>query len=200
MNKIYASYFEFGNTPGRATITMENLPKQQHFIAFCIAGADLSKRHTTLPRNMVPSATASPGIVYDDTYYMSAKSGFIPDQGVITPDVLLQLRQTMRNLLDDLQYAPDMDFPDVVFSTAYLADIHTDEDKYLDLYGTFFKDGRFPALTVLQQTLPRARGAAGAVGAAGAGATAPAAPSAPARQQAPPSKEQISFIAVRQPK
>jgi enamine deaminase RidA (YjgF/YER057c/UK114 family) len=188
MNKIYASYFEFGNTPGRATITMENLPKQQHFIAFCIAGADLSKRHTTLPRNMVPSPTASPGIVYDDTYYMSAKSGFIPDQGVITPDVLLQLRQTMRNLLDDLQYAPDMDFPDVVFATAYLTDIHTDEDEYLDLYGTFFKNGRFPALTVLQQTLPRERGAARA------------APAAPARQPAPPSKEQISFIAVRQPK
>jgi enamine deaminase RidA (YjgF/YER057c/UK114 family) len=188
MNKIYASYFEFGNTPGRATITMENLPKQQHFIAFCIAGADLSKRHTTLPRNMVPSPTASPGIVYDDTYYMSAKSGFIPDQGVVTPDVLLQLRQTMRNLLDDLQYAPDMDFPDVTFATAYLTDIHTDEDKYLDLYGTFFKDGKFPALTVLQQTAPRKRRAA-AVG------TAP-------RQSANafPSKEQISFIAVRQPK
>ena len=211
MNRIYASYFEFGNTPGRATITMENLPKQQHFIAFCIAGADLSKRHTTLPRNMAPSATASPGIVYDDTYYMSAKSGFIPDQGVVTPDVLLQLRQTMRNLLDDLQYAPDMDFSDVVFATAYLTDIHTDEDKYLDLYGTFFKGG-FPALTVLQQTLPRERGAGGAGGtrgsrAAAAGGVAPAAgagvtaaPAVPARQPAPPSKEQISFNAVRQPK
>ena len=161
---------------------------------------------------MKPSPTASPGIVYDDTYYMSAKSGFIPDQGVVTPDVLLQLRQTMRNLLDDLQYAPDMDFNDVVFSTAYLTDIHTDEDKYLDLYGTFFKDGRFPALTVLQQTLPRARGAGGAGGTRGnraaaagdaapvAGAAATAAPAAPARQPAPPSKEQISFIAVRQPK
>ena len=193
MNKIYASYFEFGNTPGRATITMENLPKQQHFIAFCIAGADLSKRHTTLPRNMKPSPTASPGIVYDDTYYMSAKSGFIPDQGVITPDVLLQLRQTMRNLLDDLQYAPDMDFPDVVSATAYLTDIHTDEDAYLDLYGAFFEKGRFPALTVLQQTvLPP--------GEAAAGATTPAAPAAPARLAALPAKEQISFIAVRQPK
>ncbi len=188
MNQIYASYFEFGNTPGRATITMEGLPKQQHFIAFCIAGADLSKRHTTLPRNMQPSPTASPGIVYDDTYYMSAKSGFIPDQGVVTPDVLLQLRQTMRNLLDDLQYAPDMDFPDVVFATAYLTDIHTDEDKYLNLYGTFFKNGHFPALTVLQQELPRGRGASGFAAAA------------PGRQPAPPSKEHISFIGVRQPK
>lgn len=188
MNKIYASYFEFGNTPGRATITMEGLPKQQHFIAFCIAGADLSKRHTTLPRNMVPSPTASPGIVYKDTYYMSAKSGFIPDQGVVTPDVLLQLRQTMRNLLDDLEYAPDMDFPDVTFATAYLTDIHADEDKYLDLYGTFFKNGKYPALTVLQQESPQSR------------AENRMAPANPGRPPAPPSKEQISFIAVQQPK
>jgi enamine deaminase RidA (YjgF/YER057c/UK114 family) len=190
MNKIYASYFEFGNTPGRATITMESLPKQQHFIAFCIAGVDLSKRHTTLPRNMVPSATASPGIVYDDTYYMSAKSASIPALGVITPDVLLQLRLSMRNLLDDLQFAPDMDFSDVVFSTAYLADIHADEDKYLDVYATFFKNKRYPALTVLQQTASRA----------GETRPVPVGQAAPAQESSFPSKEQISFIAVRQPK
>ena len=204
MNQIYASYFEFGNTPGRATITMEGLPKGQRQVYFCIAGADLSKRKSIRPINMEPSATASPGIVYDDTYYMSAKSGFIPDQGVITPDVLLQLRQTMRNLLDDLQFA-DMDFQNVVFSTAYLSDIHTDESPYLDLYATFFKNKVYPALTVLQQTAIRAGGrgtrAAAAGGAAGGGAAAAgAAPAAPARQPAPPSREQISFIAVRQSK
>ena len=33
-------------------------------------------------------------------------------------------------------------------ATAYLTDIHTDEDAYLDLYGTFFDKGRFPALNV----------------------------------------------------
>jgi enamine deaminase RidA (YjgF/YER057c/UK114 family) len=193
MNQIYASYFEFGNTPGRATITMEGLPKQQHFIAFCIAGADLSKRHTTLPRNMVPSPTASPGIVYDDTYYMSAKSASIPALGVITPDVLLQLKLSMRNLLDDLQAAPDMDFSDVVFSTAYLNDIHTDEDTYLDVYATFFKNKRYPALTVLQQTAIRPRG--------NRQAPAPGAtPAVPTQQSNFPSNEQISFIAVRQPK
>jgi enamine deaminase RidA (YjgF/YER057c/UK114 family) len=196
MNQIYASYFEFGNTPGRATISMENLPKQQHFIAFCIAGADLSKRHTTLPRNMVPSATASPGIVYDDTYYMSAKSAYIPALGVITPDVLLQARLSMRNLLDDLEFAPDMDFTNVVSATAYLTDIHTDEDSYLDVYGKFFKNQRYPALTVLQQLLPRAGGGRGNRPAPPAGAAArPAGP-----EVSFPSREQISFIAVRYPK
>jgi enamine deaminase RidA (YjgF/YER057c/UK114 family) len=197
MNQIYASYFEFGNTPGRATITMEGLPKQQHFIAFCIAGADLSKRHTTLPRNMVPSATASPGIVYDDTYYMSAKSAYIPALGVISPDVLVQLRLSMRNLLDDLEFAPDMDFSDVVFSTAYLTDIHTDEDSYLDLYAKFFKTKRYPALTLLQQTAIRANGGRPYRPAPAAGTSTPDDESPLANF---PSKEQISFIAVRQPK
>jgi enamine deaminase RidA (YjgF/YER057c/UK114 family) len=196
MNQIYASYFEFGNTPGRATISMEGLPKQQHFIAFCIAGADLSKRHTTLPRNMVPSATASPGIVYDDTYYMSAKSAYIPALGVISPDVLLQARLSMRNLLDDLEFAPDMDFTNVAFATAYLSDIHTDEDSYLDVYGKFFKNQRYPALTVLQQTAARAGGGRGNRPAPAAGA----APAAPSALVSFPSREQISFIAVRQPK
>src|SRR6185437_14117032 len=197
MNRLYASYFEFGNTPGRATITMQDLPKQQHFVAFCIAGADLSKRHTTLPRNMEPSPTASPGIVYDDTYYMSAKSAYIPALGVISPDVLLQVRLSMRNLLDDLEYAPDMDFSDVVFSTAYLADLHKDVDSYLDVYARFFKHQRYPALTVLQQTV---------LGANGGRTTRPAAPAGTgvAADASPlanfPSKEQISFIAVRQPK
>ncbi len=197
MNKIYASYFEFGNTPGRATITMEGLPKQQHFIAFCIAGADLSKRHTTLPRNMVPSATASPGIVYDDTYYMSAKSAYIPALGVISPDVLVQVRLSMRNLLDDLEYAPDMDFTNVVSATAYLSDVHTDEDSYLDVYSTFFKNKRFPALTVLQQTashpnVPRPNRPAPVAGTSAA--------TDAAQMSNFPSREQISFIAVRQPK
>jgi len=146
---------------------------------------------------MVPSPTASPGIVYDDTYYMSAKSAYIPALGVITPDVLLQARLSMRNLLDDLEYAPDMDFSNVVFSTAYLADIHTDEDSYLDVYASFFKDKRYPALTVLQQTAIRANGARANRPAPPVGTATPAAPS---QLSSFPSKEQISFIAVRQPK
>ncbi|HYS46547.1 MAG TPA: RidA family protein, partial [Rhizomicrobium sp.] len=109
MNKIYAGTFEFGNTPGRGTIEVAGLPAGAHIVFTCIAGADLSQRKSIRPKNMAPSATASPGILYRDTYYMSGKSGFIPDQGIVTQDVELQLRQSMRNLLDDLQEA-DMDF------------------------------------------------------------------------------------------
>jgi enamine deaminase RidA (YjgF/YER057c/UK114 family) len=170
MNKIYAATFEFGNTPGRGTIEVAALPAGARIVFTAIAGADLSQRHSIRPKNMPLSPTASPGILYRDTYYMSGKSGFIPDQGIVTQDVELQLRQTMRNLLDDLQEA-DMDFPDVVSATVYVRDIK-DADKVQTLYGTFFKGGTFPARTSLQNSFDR-KTATG---------------------------EQISFIAVRQPK
>jgi len=169
MNKLYASYFEFGNTPGRGTIEVAALPQDAHIVFAAIAGADLSQRKSIRPRNMPPSPTASPGILYRDTYYMSGKSGFIPDQGIVTQDVELQLRQTMRNLLDDLQEA-DMDFSDVVSATVYVRDIK-DTDRVQALYGTFFK-GAFPAATRLQNSF----------------------------DQKTATGEQISFIAVRQPK
>jgi enamine deaminase RidA (YjgF/YER057c/UK114 family) len=148
MNKIYASYFEFGNTPGRGTIQVASLPNS-HIVFSAIAGSDLSKRKSIQIRNMKPSPTASPGVIYWDTYYMSGKSGFIPDQGIVTQDVTLQLRQTMRNLLDDLQGA-DLDFPDVVQATVYLRDMQY-TDQVVPLYGTFFK-AEFPAQTLLQNS------------------------------------------------
>jgi enamine deaminase RidA (YjgF/YER057c/UK114 family) len=169
MNKIYASYFEFGNTPGRGTIQVVDLPNKSHIVFSCIAGADLAKRKSVRPRNMPPSPTASPGVLYGDTYYMSGKSGFIPDQGIVTPDLDLQLRQSMRNLLDDLQEA-DLDFSDVVSSTVYLREVK-DADQVHALYGKFFK-GRFPARTTLQNSFDMKTA----------------------------TDEQISMIAVRQPK
>jgi enamine deaminase RidA (YjgF/YER057c/UK114 family) len=149
MNKIYASYFEFGNTPGRGTIQVASLPNNSHIVFSAIAGSDLSKRKSIQIRNMKPSPTASPGVIYWDTYYMSGKSGFIPDQGIVTQDVALQLRQTMRNLLDDLQGA-DLDFPDVVQATIYLREMPY-TDQVVPLYGMFFK-GNFPAQTLLQNS------------------------------------------------
>jgi reactive intermediate/imine deaminase len=148
MGKVYRTYFEFGNTPGRGTIEVMGLPNGHHVVFSCIAGADLAKRKAVRPRNMPPSPTASPGVLYGDTLYLSAKDGFIPDQGIVTPDFELQLRQSMRNLLDGLQEA-DMTFTDVVFSTVYLREIQ-DFDRMNNLYGKFFKD-KFPARTTLQQ-------------------------------------------------
>ena len=152
LNQVYASYFEFGNTPGRGTIEVVHLPEQGHIVFSGIAGRDPSKRKAVKPRNMLPSPTASPGILYGDTLYLSAKSGFIPGQGIVTPDFELQLRQTMRNLLDGLEEA-EMDFSDVVWSTVYLKEMK-DYDKMNNLYRTFFKDS-FPARTTLQQSFDK---------------------------------------------
>jgi enamine deaminase RidA (YjgF/YER057c/UK114 family) len=148
MGKVYKTYFEFGNTPGRGTIEVVGLPDNHHVVFSCIAGADLAKRKAVRPKNMPPSPTASPGVLYGDTFYLSAKDGFIPDQGIVTPDFDLQLRQSMRNLLDGLQEA-DLTFADVVFSTVYLRQIQ-DSDRMDNLYGKFFKS-KFPARTTLQQ-------------------------------------------------
>jgi enamine deaminase RidA (YjgF/YER057c/UK114 family) len=150
MGKVYASYFEFGNTPGRGTIQVMGLPKEEHIVFSCIAGSDLSKRKAVRPRNMPPSKTASPGILYGDTLYLSAKDGFIPGQGMVTQLFDLQLRQSMRNLLDGLEEV-DMDFSNVVFSTVYLRQMK-DSSQMSELYNKFFKPP-FPARTTLQQNL-----------------------------------------------
>jgi enamine deaminase RidA (YjgF/YER057c/UK114 family) len=150
MGKVYRTYFEFGNTPGRGTIQVVGLPKGQHVVFSCIAGSDLSKRKAVRPRNMPPSPTASPGILYGDTLYLSAKDGFIPGQGMVTQLFDLQTRQSMRNLLDGLEEV-DMDFSNVVFSTVYLRDMK-DMSQMNELYNKFFK-APFPTRTTLQQNL-----------------------------------------------
>ena len=153
MNKVYETYFEFGNTPGRGTIHVNALPAGEHVIFSGIAGQDLNKRKAVKPRNMPPSPTASPGVLYDDTFYLSAKSGFIPGQGIVTKDFDLQLRQTMRNLLDGLEEA-DMSFSSVVSAVVYLKDMKQHYDPMNQLYRTFFKDA-FPARTTIQQNQDR---------------------------------------------
>jgi len=169
MNKIYATYFEFGNTPGRGTIQVLDLPNKNHIVFSCIAGADLAKRKAIRPKNEKPSRTASPGILYGDTLYLSAKDAYVPGLGLFSTDPGVQVRLSMRNLLDGLEEA-DMDFSNVVSSTTYMRDMK-DDDQVRDLYGKFFKN-RFPARTTLQQNFDLTA----------------------------EDVEQISFIAVRQPK
>jgi 2-iminobutanoate/2-iminopropanoate deaminase len=169
LNKIYAPSFEFGNTPGRGTIQVVDLPNRQHIVFSCIAGADLTKRRAIRPRNEKPSPTASPGILYGDTLYLSAKDAYVPALGLFSADLDVQARLSMRNLLDGLEEA-DMDFSNVASSTVYMRDMK-DADKVASIYGSFFK-GNFPARTTLQQN----------------------------DNLQDESGEQISFIAVRQPK
>ena len=150
MNRIYATYFELGNAPGRGTFTVMDLPNHSHIVFSCIAGAELSKRKVVRPRNERerPSPTASPGVLYGDTLYLSAKDAYVPALGIISPDLDIQTKLSMRNLLDGLQEA-DMNFTNVVSASVYLRDIK-DIDQLNSIYGKFFK-GALPAQTVLQQ-------------------------------------------------
>jgi 2-iminobutanoate/2-iminopropanoate deaminase len=150
MNERYARRFEFGNTPGRATIEVTSLPDGAHIAYTGVAVRDLAQRHAIRPKNMPPSPTASPCVFAGDTLYCSAKSGFIPgpNGGVYAASTADQTRQTMRNLLDNLEEA-DMSFDQVVSTTIYLDDL-SDTDTFSKVYRNYFK-GVLPAQTTVQQ-------------------------------------------------
>jgi reactive intermediate/imine deaminase len=156
MNRVYAKHFEFGNTPARATIRVNSLPHDSAIAFTGVAIRDLSKRRAVRPKNMAPSSTASPCVFADDTYFCSAKSGFIPgpNSGIYASTVETQLRQTMRNLLDGLEEA-GLSFADVVATNVYLDNL--DEFARMNkTYAEYFA-GAPPTRTTVQQLPPMER-------------------------------------------
>jgi 2-iminobutanoate/2-iminopropanoate deaminase len=153
MNEHYARRFEFGNTPARATIEVSSLPGGAHIEYTGVAVRDLQARKAVRPKNMPPSPTASPCVFAGETLYCSAKSGFIPGPhgGVYAPTTATQLRQTMRNQLDNLEEA-GMDFSQVVSTTVYLDDL-ADTKEFDSVYGEYLGP-IMPARTTLQQISP----------------------------------------------
>lgn len=153
MNEHYARRFEFGNTPGRATIEVSSLPEGAHIAYTGVAVRDLAQRQAIRPKNMPPSPTASPCVFAGDTLYCSAKSGFIPgpNGGVFFASTADQARQTMRNLLDNLEEA-GMKFDQVVSTTIYLDDL-SDSAEFGKVYRKYF-GGVLPAQTTVQQIKP----------------------------------------------
>lgn len=150
MNQQYAQRFEFGNTPARATIEVSSLPQGAHIAYTGVAVRDLGSRRSIRPKNMPPSPTASPCVFAGDTLYCSAKSGFIPgpNGGVYAATTVDQTRQTMRNLLDNLEEA-DMNYGQVVSTTIYLDDL-SDSPLFAKVYKKFFS-ASLPAQTTVQQ-------------------------------------------------
>jgi 2-iminobutanoate/2-iminopropanoate deaminase len=150
MNEHYARRFEFGNTPARATIEVTALPHNAQIEYTGVAVRDLSLRRAVRPKNMPPSPTASPCVFAGETLYCSAKSGFIPgpNGGVYGATTAAQLRQTMRNQLDNLEEA-SMDFSQVVSTTVYLDDL-SDTEAFNKVYAQYCK-APLPAQTVVQQ-------------------------------------------------
>jgi reactive intermediate/imine deaminase len=178
MNQRYASRFEFGNTPARATIEVSSLPAGAHIEYTGVAVRDLKQRRAVRPKNMPPSPTASPCVFAGETLYCSAKSGFIPGAqgGVYASTTAHQLRQTMRNLLDNLEEA-GMNFDQVVSTNAYLDDL-SDMKAFDEVFVQYF--GHVPpARTVIEQIAPSDR--------------------VPDKQDHYPDLEQVSFIAIRSP-
>jgi enamine deaminase RidA (YjgF/YER057c/UK114 family) len=153
MNERYARRFEFGNTPGRATIEVSSLPEGAHIAYTGVAVRDLGQRKAIRPKNMPPSPTASPCVFAGDTLFCSAKSGFIPgpNGGVYAESTADQTRQTMRNLLDNLEEA-DMKFDDVVYSTIYLDNL-SDAPQFAKVYKKYFSK-TLPAQTTVAQLPP----------------------------------------------
>jgi 2-iminobutanoate/2-iminopropanoate deaminase len=156
MNEHYARRFEFGNTPARATIEVSSLPEGVHIAYTGVAVHDLSQRRAVRPKNMPPSPTASPCVFAGDTLYCSAKSGFIPgpNGGVYTATTSQQVRQTMRNQLDNLEEA-EMKFDQVVSATVYLDDL-SDLPAFEKVFRKYFK-GILPSQTTVQQIPPAER-------------------------------------------
>src|SRR4029077_13340562 len=156
MNQLYGRRFEFGNTPARATIEVLSLPGGAHIEFTGVAVRDLKQRRAVRPKNMPPSPTASPCVFAGDTLYCSAKSGFIPGPhgGVYASTTPHQVRQTMRNLLDNLEEA-DMNFDQVVSTNIYLDDL-SDLPAFDEVYGQYFAQ-LLPARTIIEQILPTDR-------------------------------------------
>jgi len=156
MNERYAKRFEFGNTPGWATIEVSSLPGGARIEYTGVAVRDLQQRKAVRPKNMPPSPTASPCVFAGDTLYCSAKSGFIPGPhgGVYASTTQHQLRQTMRNLLDNLEEA-GMEFSQVVAVNVYLDDL-ADLPAFDVVFGQYFGP-IMPANTTVQQIAPAER-------------------------------------------
>ena len=176
MNKVYAGHFEFGNTPARATIQVAALPGGANIAFTGVAVMDISRRRAVRPKNMEPSPTASPCVFAGDTFFCSAKSGFIPGPhgGIYASTVETQLRQTMRNLLDGLEEA-GLNFSNVVASNVYLDNL--DEFSRMNaVYAEYFGNAP-PARTTVQQLNPANR--------------------EPNEKGIYPTLEQISIVAVR---
>ncbi len=156
MNEHYARRFEFGNTPARATIEVSSLPGGARIEYTGVAVRDFGQRKAVRPKNMPPSPTASPCVFAGDTLYCSAKSGFIPGPhgGVYASTTPHQVRQTMRNLLDNLEEA-DMNFDQVVSTNIYLDNL-SDLPTFDEVYGQYFGQ-LLPARTIIEQIPPADR-------------------------------------------
>ena len=138
----------------------EQIAKSCHLILTTggtgVAVRDLAQRRAVRPKNMAPSATASPCVFADDTFYCSAKSAFIPpNEGIYIPTVEGQMVMSMRSQLDSLDEV-DLKPANIVSVTLYLDNL-SDLPKSTDVLGRYFPSKSVTGSTVAQ-VAPREQG------------------------------------------
>ncbi len=156
VNKVFSEFFEYGNTPARATVFVDRIPFNSNIQITCIATTDLSSRKAVRPESMKYgpeelSMTASPGVWAGDTLYLSAQSGYVPGEGIVTVDLEKQFHQMMKNHIDVLEEA-GLGLKDVVSGNVYLRNIN-DSQQFNKLYGEYFASKVYSVRTRLQHNL-----------------------------------------------
>ena len=149
LDTVYRQFFEFGNTPARATLDMSALPGGAPIELSAVAVADLERRRVVRPISRELSPTASPAVFAGDALYLSGFSGFMPGYGTLSEDFDLQIRFAMRNVQDCLESA-GLALDNIVSLNCYLGNLD-DTDRMLRLFREYFPRNP-PALTTLQQS------------------------------------------------
>jgi len=149
LDVVYRQFFEFGNTPARATLDMSGLPADAPLLLSAVAVADLERRRVVRPLSRELSPTASPAVFAGDALYLAGFSGFMPGYGALTEDFDLQIRFAMRNVQDCLESA-GLTLENLVTLNCYLGNLD-DTDRMLRLFRQYFPRNP-PALTTLQQS------------------------------------------------
>ena len=149
LDVVYRQFFEFGNTPARATLDMNALPGGAPIALSAVAVADLERRRVVRPISRELSPTASPAVFAGDALYLSGFSGFMPGYGTLSEDFDLQLRFALRNVQDCLESA-GLAFDNIVSLNCYLGNLD-DSERMLRLFREYFPKNP-PALTILQQS------------------------------------------------
>jgi len=149
LDLVYRQFFEYANTPARATLEMSGLPGDVPMVLSAVAAADLERRRAVRPTSRELSATASPAVFAGDALYFSGFSGFTPGFGTVSDDFDIQTRLALRNVLDCLESA-GLTFENFVSLNCWLGKLD-DSDRALRFVREYFPKNP-PALAVIQQS------------------------------------------------
>jgi 2-iminobutanoate/2-iminopropanoate deaminase len=143
LNKHYGEFFP-KNPPARTTLGVAEVPGDSRLEITCIAYADLAGRKVI--GQPPPNRPYSPGILAEDTLYISGKGDQSPD-GSHPATFEEQTRQCMRNVEATLKEA-GLDFRHVVMSHIFVDDAKNLVPAF-NVYSDSFRDDAAPACAPL---------------------------------------------------